>query len=83
MVVWCIDRLRRSLIDVLNTVNLMRDATISVRFIADGIDPATSTGRLMLKILATLAEPNANLLSTRSMQEATPRASPMFASIGR
>lgn len=46
----------RSLIDVLNTVTLLRDRGVQVRSISDGMDPATSTGRLMLNMLATLAE---------------------------
>jgi DNA invertase Pin-like site-specific DNA recombinase len=53
--VWWVDRLGRSLIDVLNTVILLRDRGVHVRSISDGIDPATSTGRLMLNMLATLA----------------------------
>lgn len=40
-----VDRLGRSLIDVLNTVTLLRDRSIHVRSISDGIDPTTSTGR--------------------------------------
>jgi len=56
VVVWRVDRLGRSLIDVLNTVNLLRDRDVQVRSVSDGIDPATSTGRLMLNMLATLAE---------------------------
>jgi DNA invertase Pin-like site-specific DNA recombinase len=49
------DRLGRSLIDVLNTVTLLRDRGVQVRSISDSIDPAASTGRLMLNMLATLA----------------------------
>lgn len=56
MVVWRIDRLGRSLLDVLATVHDMRDQGISVRSISDGIDPTTMQGRLMLNMLATLAE---------------------------
>lgn len=56
VVVWRVDRLGRPLIDVLNTVNRLREQEINVRSVQDGIDPATSTGRLMLKMLATLAE---------------------------
>jgi len=56
VVVWRVDRLGRSLIDVLNTVNLLRERGVHVRSISDGIDPATSTGRLVLNMLATLAE---------------------------
>ena len=52
--VWRIDRLGRSLIDVLNTVNGLRESGIAVRSISDGIDPATSTGAA--DAVATLAE---------------------------
>lgn len=65
VVVWRVDRLGRSLIDVLNTVNLLRDRGINVRSVSDGIDPATSTGRLMLNMLATLAEYERELIVER------------------
>lgn len=65
VVVWRVDRLGRSLIDVLNTVNLLRDRGIQVRSVSDGIDPATSTGRLMLNMLATLAEYERELIVER------------------
>lgn len=65
VVVWRVDRLGRSLIDVLNTVNLLRDRGVQVRSISDGIDPSTSTGRLMLNMLATLAEYERELIVER------------------
>ncbi|HOQ54407.1 MAG TPA: recombinase family protein [Micropruina sp.] len=65
VVVWRVDRLGRSLIDVLKTVNLLRDRDVHVRSVADGIDPATSTGRLMLNMLATLAEYERELIVER------------------
>lgn len=65
VVVWRIDRLGRSLIDVLNTVNLLRERDIQVRSVSDGIDPSTSTGRLMLNMLATLAEYERELIIER------------------
>lgn len=65
VVVWRVDRLGRSLIDVLNMVNLLRDRGVQVRSISDGIDPATSTGRLMLNMLATLAEYERELIVER------------------
>lgn len=65
VVVWRVDRLGRSLIDVLNTVNLLRDRDVQVKSISDGIDPATSTGRLMLNMLATLAEYERELIVER------------------
>lgn len=65
VVVWRADRLGRSLIDVLNTVNLLRERGVQVRSISDGIDPPTSTGRLMLNMLATLAEYERELIVER------------------
>lgn len=65
VVVWRIDRLGRSLIDVLNTVDLLRDQSIKVQSISDGIDPETSAGRMMLGMLATLAEYERELITER------------------
>jgi DNA invertase Pin-like site-specific DNA recombinase len=65
VVVWRVDRLGRSLVDVLNTVNLLREHGMHLRSISDGIDPATSTGRMMLNMLATLAEYERELIVER------------------
>jgi DNA invertase Pin-like site-specific DNA recombinase len=65
IVVWRVDRLGRSLLDVLNTVNGLRDKGIMLRSIADGIDPDTTTGRLMLNMLSTLAEYERELIVER------------------
>lgn len=65
VVVWRVDRLGRSLIDVLNTVNLLRERGVNVRSISDGIDPTTSTGRMMLNMLASLAEYERELIVER------------------
>ncbi|PJI51602.1 invertase, partial [Methylobacterium radiotolerans] len=40
---WRIDRLGRSLMDVLNTVNLLRESGVKIRSVSDGIDPETSS----------------------------------------
>ncbi|MGH3277695.1 MAG: recombinase family protein [Trebonia sp.] len=65
VVVWRVDRLGRSLIDVLNTVSLLRERQINVRSVQDGVDPATSSGRLMLNMLATLARYERELIIER------------------
>ncbi|WP_344307088.1 recombinase family protein [Brevibacterium samyangense] len=65
VVVWRIDRLGRSLLDVLNTVTLLRDQGVKIRSLSDGIDPETSSGRLMLGMLATLAEYERELITER------------------
>ena len=65
VVVWRIDRLGRSLIDVLNTVTLLRVKGVQIKSLSDGIDPGTTTGRLMLGMLATLAEYERELITER------------------
>ena len=65
IVVWRIDRLGRSLLDVLATVHELREKNIVVQSISDGIDPATTTGRLMLNMLGTLAEYERELIVER------------------
>lgn len=65
VVVWRIDRLGRSLMDVLNTVTELRERGVKVKSISDGIDPETSSGRLMLGMLATLAEYERELITER------------------
>ena len=56
VVVWRIDRLGRSLIDVLNTVNLMRDKGVKIKSLSDGIDTETKSRRLMIGKQATLSQ---------------------------
>ena len=65
VVVWRIDRLGRSLIDVLNTVAELAERGVAVRSISDGIDPSTPVGRMMLGLLATLAEHERELIRER------------------
>lgn len=65
VVVWRVDRLGRSLIDVLNTVKLLRERDVQLKSISDGIDPSTTSGRLMLNMLATLAEYGRELITER------------------
>lgn len=65
ILVYRIDRLGRSLIDVLNTVQEIQDSGISLRSIADGVDPSTREGRLQLGLLATLAQYERELINER------------------
>ena len=56
VLVYRIDRLGRSLIDVLNTVAEMQERGIGLKSLVDGIDPSSASGRLQLGLFATLAE---------------------------
>lgn len=65
ILVWRIDRLGRSLVDVVNTVNEMTEKGIMLRSIVDGVDPSTAQGRLQLHLFATLAEYERELINER------------------
>ncbi|SKB73523.1 Site-specific DNA recombinase [Arthrobacter sp. 49Tsu3.1M3] len=65
LVVWRIDRIGRSMIDVITTVEDLLDRGIEVRSLSDGIDPATREGRLMLHLMATFAEYERELIQER------------------
>ena len=63
IVVWRIDRLGRSLVEVLDTVRELSERGINIRSVQDDIDPSTTHGRLMLHLLAKLAEYERHLTS--------------------
>ncbi|MGJ5723112.1 recombinase family protein [Brevibacterium sp. H602] len=65
LVVWRIDRIGRSMIDVITTVKDLSDRGVSVRSLSDGIDPSTREGRLMLNLMATFAEYERELIQER------------------
>jgi DNA invertase Pin-like site-specific DNA recombinase len=60
-----IDRLGRSLTDVLNTVAEMQERGLGLRSLVDGVDPSTASGRLQLGLFATLAEYEGELINER------------------
>lgn len=65
VVVWRIDRLGRSMIDVLNTVEELQNRGVGVRSLQDNIDPSTPTGRLLLGVFVTLAQYERDLIRER------------------
>lgn len=65
LVVWRIDRIGRSMIDVITTVKDLLDRGIEVRSLSDGIGPSTREGRLMLHLMATFAEYERELIQER------------------
>lgn len=65
VLVYRIDRLGRSLIDVLNTVAEMQERGVGLKSLVDGIDPSSASGRLQLGLFATLAEYERELINER------------------
>lgn len=65
LVVWRIDRIGRSMIDIITTVKELMDRGVAVRSISDGIDPSTREGRMQLNLMATFAEYERELIQER------------------
>ena len=56
VVVWKLDRLSRSLKDVLHIMDRIAQAGAGFRSITEAIDTTTAAGRMMMQMLATFAE---------------------------
>ncbi len=67
VVVVAIDRLGRSTIDVLNTVQKLQDKGVSVVSIREGFDLSTPAGKLMLTMLAAVAELERSVIKERQL----------------
>jgi DNA invertase Pin-like site-specific DNA recombinase len=62
---WRLDRIGRSVIDVLNTVNEFTARGIRLHSTMDQLDPASVQGGMQLAIMATLAEYERELINER------------------
>lgn len=66
IVVWRLDRLGRSLSHLVRTVADLTERGIHLRSLTDGADSSTSSGRLMIGILGSLAEYERELINERA-----------------
>jgi DNA invertase Pin-like site-specific DNA recombinase len=62
---WRLDRIGRSVIDVLNTVNEFTSRGVRLHSIMDQLDPTSVQGKMQLAIMATLAEYERELINER------------------
>ena len=67
VIVSAIDRLGRDTIDVLTTVQALKDKGVSVVSMREGFDLATDAGKLMLTMLAAVAELERSNMKARQM----------------
>ena len=66
LIVWRLDRLGRSLKDLIDWMNYLETEKVSLKSLQENIDTATSTGKLVFHIFGALAEFERNLIVERT-----------------
>jgi DNA invertase Pin-like site-specific DNA recombinase len=66
LVVWKLDRLARSLKQLIETVEMLEQRGVGFRSLTESIDTTTSGGRLIFHIFAALAEFERNIIRDRT-----------------
>jgi DNA invertase Pin-like site-specific DNA recombinase len=66
LVVWKLDRLGRSLRDLISLLDNLRERGIKFRSLTEQIDTETPTGRAMWQMIGVLAELERSLISERT-----------------
>ena len=66
LVIWRLDRLGRSLKDLIQIAETLKKGDIGLKSLEEGIDTTTSTGQLMFHLFGALAEFEKNLINERS-----------------
>lgn len=66
LTVWRLDRLGRSLFELLKLVRDLNERGVEFRSLSESLDTSTSGGRLLLHVLASMAEFERSLISERT-----------------
>ena len=66
VVVWKLDRLGRNTLHILETVKALTDAGVTLISTTDGIDSSTAAGRMVIGVLASMAEFERELAKERT-----------------
>lgn len=67
LVVWRLDRLGRSLKDLIEWINCLEGMGVGLKSLQESIDTSTSTGKLVFHVFGALAEFERNLIRERTM----------------
>jgi len=67
LVVWRLDRLGRSLRDLLNISEMLRDRDVALRSLTDHIDTGTAAGRMLYAVLGAVAQFERDVLRERTV----------------
>ncbi|OCI91449.1 DNA resolvase [Agrobacterium sp. 13-626] len=66
LTVWRLDRLGRSLFELLTIIRDLNERGVEFRSLSESLDTSTSAGRLLLHVLASMAEFERSLISERT-----------------
>lgn len=66
LVVWKLDRLSRSLKDVLHIMQRLRESGAGFRSLTESIDTSSPAGRMLMQLLATFAEYEKEMVKERT-----------------
>ena len=67
LVVWRLDRLSRSLRNLIETVTLLESRGVQLKSLHESIDTASSSGKLIFHLFGALAEFERNLIKERTL----------------
>ena len=67
LVVWRLDRLSRSLRDLIETVTLLESRGVQLKSLHESIDTESSSGKLIFHLFGALAEFERNLIKERTL----------------
>lgn len=66
IIIWKLDRLGRSVVDLIKIVNFLRDKGVELISIQDNLDTTTAGGKLIFHMMAALAEFERDMISQRT-----------------
>lgn len=67
LVVWKLDRLSRSLTDLLNLMEKLRESRAGFRSLTEAVDTTTPAGRMMMQMVGSFAEFERAMLKERTL----------------
>jgi DNA invertase Pin-like site-specific DNA recombinase len=67
LVIWKLDRLGRSLRNLLDIAEMLRERGVALRSLTEGFDTATSAGKMLYSVLGAVAQFERDLIQERTM----------------
>ena len=67
LLVWSVDRIGRSLVDLISTLNTLREANRDLFILRQNVDTASPTGKMMFQLLGVFAEFEREMIRERTI----------------